>query len=65
MMAHTLGMFGVVPAAGAAIRRWGTHRVIAGATVTVVAATLVFMSALTADMKPSSLRRCCSGWGGT
>ena len=51
MMAHTLGMFGVAPITGAAIRRWGTHRVIAGAAVTLASATLVAMSAPTADMK--------------
>lgn len=51
MTAHTLGMFGVAPITGTAIRRWGTHRVVTGAAVTLASATLVAMSPPTADMK--------------
>lgn len=51
MMAHTHGMFGVAPTTGAAIRRWGTRRVIVGGVVTLASATLVAMSAPIAGMK--------------
>ncbi|VAW01707.1 hypothetical protein MNBD_ACTINO02-138 [hydrothermal vent metagenome] len=51
MMAHTLGMFAVAPITGIAIRRWGTRRVIVAATVVLFVASLVAMTATTADMK--------------
>jgi MFS family permease len=50
MMAHTLGMFGVAPITGAAIRRWGTRPIIVAASAVFVVANLVAMTATTADM---------------